>query len=310
MVRPAFVAMTLRERKHDLSQVRQRILSVTADNRKNLTSLPDPPMENRMTYETIEIKAEGAIDWLTLNRPDCLNAINPLMCDELQHYFGSLQFNHAVRVVVMRGAGRAFCAGYDLTEAAGVSAGPVRGMRFQRQVSEIFMRMHRAPQPIICLAHGATTGGGFAFALAADVRIVADDVKMNVAMVKIGLTGCDVGISYFLPRAVGQTIAAELMMTGRFIHADRALAVGLVSEVVNPSKLEACGRAMATDMLNASPLGLRLTKEGLRLAADAGNLEAAVALEDRGQILCANAGFFEEGIAAFQQQRAPQYADD
>ena len=262
-----------------------------------------------MSYETIEIKKEGAIDWLTLNRPDRLNAMNPLMCDELQDYFGTLQFDHTVRVVILSGAGRAFCAGYDLKEAAGVSIGPVPGMRFQRQVSEIYMRMHRAPQPIVCLAHGATTGGGFAFALASDVTIVTPDVKMNVAMVKVGLTGCDVGISYFLPRAVGRSIAAELMMTGRFIDAERAMSLGLVSEIVDKSELEASGRAMANDMLNASPMGLRLTKEGLRLATDAGSLEAAVALEDRGQILCANAGFFEEGIAAFQQRRAANYED-
>jgi len=262
-----------------------------------------------MSYETIEIKKEGAIDWLTLNRPDRLNAMNPLMCDELQDYFGTLQFDHAVRVVILSGAGRAFCAGYDLKEAAGVSTGPVPGMRFQRQVSEIYMRMHRAPQPIVCLAHGATTGGGFAFALASDVTIVTPDAKMNVAMVKVGLTGCDVGISYFLPRAVGRSIAAELMMTGRFIDAERAMSLGLVSEIVDKSELEASGRAMANDMLNASPMGLRLTKEGLRLATDAGSLEAAVALEDRGQILCANAGFFEEGIAAFQQRRTANYED-
>ena len=87
--------------------------------------------------------------------------------------------------------------------------------------------MRRCPQPIICLAHGATTGGGLAFALASDVRIISDDAKINVAMVKVGLTGCDVGISYFLPRSVGQSVAAELMMTGRFITPDRALSLGL-----------------------------------------------------------------------------------
>lgn len=263
-----------------------------------------------MAYTTIGIEKEGAVDWLTLNRPERLNVINPLMCDELQDYFGRLQFDHTVRVVVLRGAGRAFCAGYDLDETDGVVAGPVTGMRFQRQVSEIFMRMHRAPQAIICLAHGATTGGGLAFALAADVRIAANGVKMNVAMVKVGLTGCDVGISYFLPRAVGQSVAAEMMMTGRMVGAERALRTGLVSEVVEPSNLDAAARAMASDMLHASPMGLRLTKEGLRLATDAGSLEAAVALEDRGQILCASAGFFEEGINAFKEQRAPNYRDD
>jgi enoyl-CoA hydratase/carnithine racemase len=262
-----------------------------------------------MTYQTITVVHDGATDWLTLNRPDQLNAINPQMCDELQDYFGALQNNHAVRVVVLAGAGRAFCAGYDLKDAAGVSAGPVAGLRFQRQVSEVYMRMRRCPQPIICLAHGATTGGGFAFVLAADVRIIADDTRMNVAMVKVGLTGCDVGISYFLPRAVGLSIAAELMMTGRMIDAARAERLGLVSAVVAKEQLREAGHEMADDMLKTSPLGLRLTKEGLKLSIDAGSLEAVVALEDRGQILCASAGFFDEGISAFLEKRPGEFAD-
>ena len=263
-----------------------------------------------MAYETISIKHDGAIDWLCLNRPDRLNVINPLMCDELQDYFGGLLRNNKVRVIILHGAGRAFCAGYDLKDADRVSEGPIIGMNVQRQVSEVFFRMRRCPQPIICLAHGATTGGGFAFALASDVRIVARDVRMNVAMIKVGLTGCDVGISYFLPRAVGQSIAAELMMTGRFISPERALALGLVSEVVESDQLLAAGRQLADDMLKTSPLGLRLTKEGLRLATDAPSLEAAMALEDRGQILCASAGFFKEGIAAFREGRAASYSDE
>lgn len=262
-----------------------------------------------MDYTTIAITHDGAVDWLCLNRPDRLNTITPEMCDELQHYFEGLERTQSVRVVVLRGAGRAFCAGYDLKSAGPVSDGPVVGMRVQRQVSEVFMRMRRCPQPIICLAHGATTGGGLAFALASDVRIAARDVKMNVAMVKVGLTGCDVGISYFLPRAVGSSVAAEMMMTGRMVTAERALAVGLVSEVVEPDALEAAGRAMAADMLKTSPMGLRLTKEGLRLNLDAPSLEAAVALEDRGQILCASAGFFKEGIDAFLEQRPARYPD-
>ena len=132
---------------------------------------------------------------------------------------------------------------------------------------------------------------------------------MNVAMAKVGLTGCDVGISYFLPRAVGRSVAAELMMTGRFVNAERALNLGLVAEIVGMENLEGSGRKMANDMLNLSPMGLRLTKEGLRMASDAGSLEAAVALEDRGQILCASAGFFEEGIAAFKERRVAHYND-
>lgn len=263
-----------------------------------------------MPYQTLTVDHLDGIDRLTLNRPDRLNAINPQMCDELQDYFGSLQFNHEVRVVLLEGSGRAFCAGYDIKDAGGVSGGPVPGLRFQRQVSEVYMRMHRCPQPIICLAHGATTGGGLAFALASNVRIITPDTRMNVAMVKLGLTGCDVGISYFLPRAVGPSIAAELMMTGRFIDAERAERLGLVSAVVAKEELAATGLEMANDMLKTSPLGLRLTKEGLRISVDAASLEAVVALEDRGQILCASAGFFDEGIDAFMTKRTANYADD
>jgi enoyl-CoA hydratase/carnithine racemase len=262
-----------------------------------------------MSYTTISIAHEGAIDWLTLNRPERLNAITPQMCDELIDYFRGLMTDERVRVVMLRGAGRAFCAGYDLHAAADVSAGAATGMRVQRQVAQVFQLMRRCPQPVICLAHGAATGGGFAFILASDVRVITPETRMNVAMVKVGMTGCDVGISYFLPRSVGQSVAAELMMTGRFLEPARAERLGLVSAVVDANTLEETGRALARDMLATSPLGLRLTKDGLNFAIDAPSLEAAAALEDRGQILCATAGLFAEGISAFLEKRAPDYPD-
>jgi len=259
-------------------------------------------------YETIQVETKGSVDWLTLNRPERLNAINPMMCEELQDYFGRLPKTPKVRVVILKGAGRAFCAGYDLLEAVNIAeANAVDGIRFQRQVSEIYMRMRRCPQPIICLAHGATTGGGLAFALASDIRIIEKNTKMNVAMIKIGLTGCDVGISYFLPRSVGSSIAAELMMTGRFIDAERAEKINLVSEVVDIDDLEDAGTKMAEDMLKSSPMGLHFTKEGLNISVNASSLESVVALEDRGQILCSTAGYFKEGIDAFRQKRVPDY---
>ena len=262
-----------------------------------------------MKYETISVSKERGLDRLTLQRPDKMNAINPQMCDELQHYFSALYTNHETRVVILNGAGKSFCAGYDIKDARGVSAGPVPGLRFQRQVSEVYLKMRRCPQPIICLGHGAAAGGGFAFLLASDVRIIRSDTRMNVAMAKIGLTGCDVGISYFLPRAVGQSVAAELMMTGRFLDAQRAERLGLVSAVVEGDDLAKEGDKIAAEMMKMSPLGLRLTKEGLNLSVDANSLEAAVAMEDRGQILCASAGFFEEGISAFLENRQATYRD-
>ena len=262
-----------------------------------------------MHYETIEITTDGAIEHLTLNRPDKLNTITPQMCDELQHYLDGLRGRHDIRVVLLRGAGRAFCAGYDLTAAEAVSEGPVIGMRVQEQVAEVYQRMRRCPQPIIALAHGAITGGGLAFLLASDIRVITPNARINVAMVKVGMTGCDVGISYFLPRSVGQSVAAELMMTGRFLEPARAERLGLVSAVVEAEDLEAEGLALARDMLRTSPLGLRMTKQGLNFAIDAPSLEAAAALEDRGQILCASAGHFAEGISAFLEKRDPQYDD-
>jgi len=262
-----------------------------------------------MNYTTISLEHENGIDWLTLNRPEKLNAINPTMCDELLDYFRGLETRQQTRIVLMRGAGRAFCAGYDLNAAEPVSEGPVIGMRVQKQISEVIRCMRRCPQPFIGLAQGAATGGGFAFLLACDVRIITPDIRMNVAMVKIGLTGCDIGISYFLPRSVGQSVAAELMMTGRFLTPQRAERLGLVSEIVPQEDLADAGRRMAEDMLKTSPLGLRLTKEGLNMAIDAPSLDAAAALEDRGQILCASAGFFQEGIASFLDKRDAHYQD-
>ena len=173
----------------------------------------------------------------------------------------------------------------------------------QRSISEIVMAMRRCPQPIVALIDGAAAGGGFALALASDVRIATPTLKMNAAFIRIGLSACDIGVSYFLPRMVGSSVAAELMLTGRFIRAERALGLGLVSAVVEADALEAEGELMVADMLGATPLGLRLTKECLNHSIDAGGLEAAVAMEDRNQILCAQGEDFREGVAAFLEKR-------
>jgi enoyl-CoA hydratase len=272
--------------------------------------MPDDPHASSLDYATIVVERDGGVDWLTLNRPERFNALNARLCAELQDYFGRLCADHTVRVVILRGAGRHFCAGYDLDELAALTGTPPSAMRTQRGVSEIIMRMRRCPQPIIALVHGAATGGGLALALAADVRYAATDCRMNVAMARIGMTGCDVGISYFLPRAVGASNAAEMMMSGRFVDAEKALRIGLVSLVAAAPDLEVEARGLAADMLEMSPFGLRLTKEGFNAAQDAGSLEAVIALEDRGQMLCAAAGHMEEGVAAFKQKRTPHYGDE
>jgi enoyl-CoA hydratase len=228
----------------------------------------------------------------------------------LQHYFGALYTDHSVRVVVLTGAGRGFCAGLDLKEDRITDeSGSVAGLRVQRRVSEIVMRMRRAPQPIIALINGPASGGGFALALASDIRIAAPAARMNAAFIRIGLTACDVGVSYFLPRLVGSALASELLLTGRFIDAQRAQQVGLVSQVVAQEELLSAGRSLAQEILGNSPVGVRLTKECLNMSIDAGSLEAVIAMEDRQQILVAQTGDMREGVGAFLEKRKPEYHD-
>ena len=218
-------------------------------------------------------------------------------------------------MVVLTGAGNAFCAGLDLKETTGSGNRDGRrsigaGLTSQREISEIVMAMRRCPQPIVACVNGAAAGGGFALALASDIRIATPNVRMNAAFIRIGLSACDVGVSYFLPRMVGASVAAELLLTGNFIDAARAERLGLVSRVVPDAELEAAAQELADDMLRNSPIGLRLTKECLNASLDAGSLEQVIALEDRTQILCTRTADFREGITAFLQKRTPEYGDE
>jgi len=150
-----------------------------------------------MDYTTLQVERRDHVTWLTLNRPDALNAMNGLLVRELRHFLSGLSEDPDTRVVVLRGAGRAFCAGLDLKESrpAGDDAatGSVQaGLRSQRQISELVILMRRAPQPIIACVHGPACGGGFALALGADVRIAGESARMNAAFIRIGLSACDV----------------------------------------------------------------------------------------------------------------------
>ncbi len=260
-------------------------------------------------YESINIERRGQVDWLTLNRPQSLNALTTPMVTELRDYFGSLYENRDVRIVVMRGAGRAFCAGLDIKAADSREhdAPFGGGMGFQGYLAEVYIRMRRCPQPIIALVQGPACGGGFSFVLASDIRIAGESARMNAAFIRIGLSACDMGSSYFLPRLVGTSVASELMLTGRFINAQRALSTGLVSEVVPDAELANAAQGYIDDMLTTSPMGLRLTKEGLNLAIDAPGLEAAMAIENRNQLMCSRTNDAREGMRAFIEKRKPEY---
>jgi enoyl-CoA hydratase/carnithine racemase len=263
-----------------------------------------------MAYETLELRREGGVLWCTLNRPDALNAFNVKFVDEYRDLLDGLRGDASVRVVVLRGAGRAFCAGLDLKETGfGGDGGVSDSLRGQRRISQIAIEMRRLPQVFVACVHGAACGGGFMLALASDLRIAGESARMNAAFIKLGLSGCDVGVSYLLPRLVGASVASELILTGRFLHAERARELGLVASVVPDEELEAEARRFVADLLRATPLGLRLSKEALNASLDMGSLEAVVAMEDRNQVLCARSQDFREGVRAFLEKREPVFQD-
>jgi enoyl-CoA hydratase/carnithine racemase len=268
------------------------------------------PLPERTDMEDIlDIQQQGGVLRLTMNRPERLNALNPALATALRECFQGLYRRNDIRVVILQGAGASFCAGLDLKEQQpGKEVGTSDMLAVQYSIRDIMLAMRRCPQPIISIMQGAASGGGFALALASDIRLATPDARMNASFLRIGLTGCDMGVSYFLPRMVGSSVAAQYLLTGRFMDAARAHALGLVSTVAPLSELQQEAQALADDMLRTTPLGLRLTKEALGLSLDMGSLEAVMAMEDRQQVLCTQTEDFQEGLQAFLQKRPPHYS--
>jgi enoyl-CoA hydratase/carnithine racemase len=254
------------------------------------------------------IDERDGVAWLTMNRPERLNALNADLTDALRTYFQGLEDRADIRVVVLQGAGRGYCAGLDLKDRTGAAPRDVQqGLAGQKAIRDIMIAMRECPQPIISIVQGAAAGGGLGIALASDIRLCTPEARFNAAFIKIGVSGCDMGSSYFLPRMVGASLAAEMLLTGRFLHADRAYAMGFVSKVGPLAEIEAEARQLVSEMLNATPLALRLTKDCMNHNIDAPGLRAAIAMEDRNQILCTRGGDFNEGITAFLEKRKPRY---
>ena len=262
-------------------------------------------------FHGLSIERRDGIEIATLNRPEALNTMTMAMIDGLLAYFQGLHERTDVRVVILRAEGRAFCAGLDLKEwVDGMTTRTVADvLKVQRRVAGVMKLMRSCPQPIIGLGHGIAAGGGFSLLLATDVRYASPSLRMNAAYIKIGLGGCDVGSSYFLPRLVGQSVASEFLLTGRFMDAERALRVGLVSEIVPEDKLLETGLTLADDMLATAPMGLRLTKDALNLNIDAAGIDAAMAVEDRQQVMMISTEDHRESVAAFIAKRPPVYRD-
>ncbi len=263
-------------------------------------------------------RAEGdgadGIRVLTLDRPERLNAMNLPLIDDLHSALEEVRADDEARVLILTGAGRGFCAGLDLIDlspdgsAPGEGRGRVqRGMDLQQRIATLVPALRGLRIPVIAAVNGAASGGGLALALACDVRIAARSARFNVAFVRIGLSGCDIGVSWLLPRWIGASRAFELLLTGRMVESDEADRIGLVTRVVDDSALMEAAMTTARQICANSPTGVWMTKEVMWSQLEVGSLQAGIDLENRTQIMTSFTEDMGEAVGAFLQKRPPAY---
>lgn len=278
-----------------------------------------------MDFKTIKFQLRGdGIAILTLNRPEKLNAISFQMEEELHYILEQLMVNLDCRILIIRGEGRAFSAGTDLQEGLilnskkkpegyekfyflNVSEPLKRKIYHQWRITQIIMKMRKIPQPIISAVHGSIAGGGLGFAMASDIRIAGEDANFINASINIGLTGADMGSSYFLPRLVNLSRAAEIIYSGRGVPAEEALKIGFISKVVKNERLLEEAVKLAEVLLTKSPLGLRMTKEALNLSLDSPSLNNILQFENSSIVLSFSSKDVNEAASAFFAKRQPHY---
>lgn len=266
--------------------------------------------------ECITYERKGQVGILTLNRPERLNAINHDLLRALRGFWQDRFRDYDCRVIIVTGAGRGFCAGLDLKASAEQGSwqpnvGPVQDVyTFQSDLADMVTRMRRAPQPIIAAVNGPATGGGLSVAIASDVRIATPTAMFACSYINLGLSGCDVGSSYHLPKIVGASYSADMIYSGRLVPAAEAKEIGLVSKIVEPHGLMPTAIAQAEEWIRrSSPFGLRLSKEVLNETVTGISMENALKLENRTQIMAGQTADSREARAAWLEKRDPQWQD-
>jgi enoyl-CoA hydratase len=255
---------------------------------------------------------EEGVTRLTLHRPDRLNAMNTELIGQLHEALADIAVDRACRVVVLTGHGRGFCAGLDLggygdpPGAQGVGQVETT-FATQTQIASLVPRLRSLPQPVIAAVNGPAAGGGLALALACDIRIAAASARFNVAFVRLGISGCDIGVSWMLPRLIGASRAWELMLTGRIVESQEADRIGLVLRVVPDDELLESALQTARLIVANSPWGVRMTKEVMWSQLEVGSLQAGIDLENRTQVLSSMTGDMREAVAAFFEKRPPRF---
>jgi len=278
--------------------------------RKNLTEtcLPETAM-NQELIETIS----GGIATITLNRPESRNSLTPAMMKGLAEALPRLAADPAVRVVVLTGAGRAFCAGGDVKSfAARAGGGAVAVESFEDRVNDLRSRMemvrwlHEMPKPTLAVIPGPAAGAGLSMALACDMRIAADDAKMTTAFSKVGLSG-DFGGSYFLNQLVGAARARQMYFTAEVVKADEALRIGLVNRVVPYEQLDKAAADYAQELLALPTIAVGYMKKNLNTGLRS-NLSDVLDSEATNMIRTFETQDHKGAAKAFVEKRAPQFS--
>lgn len=250
---------------------------------------------------------------VTLDRPERLNALSMSLVSAVKEAFSSLHRDRSVDAVVLTGAGRGFCAGADLSfepdpapDAEG--RGPVGAVyRSQEHLAEMILAIHECDKPVVAAVDGAAVGGGLAIALACDLRVATPSATFGSAFIRVGLSSCDVGVSYFLPRLVGPTRAAELMLTGRHFSGEEADRFGLLNRLVDGHDLLPTAIELARSVGANTEYGVWMTKRGMWLGIDAPSLRHAIELENRTQVLGTFTGNMARAAEAFIAKREPDW---
>jgi len=278
-----------------------------------------------LEFETLKWELrESRIGIVTLHRPDNLNAISYQMVEDFHQLADFLMTNLDCRVLILRSEGKVFSAGTDLKDGNQIALRKTyepykkfyflnvnevikKKVYFQHRISQFYIKMRRISQPIICLIQGPAVGAALSLTLASDIRIAGPRATFVNAVINLGLVGVDVGSSYFLPRLIGMSRAAELIYTGRICDAEEALKIGLISKIVDEDNLLNIGIEMGENLLNKSSLGLRMTKDAINLSMDVPSIETLLQLENTSQDVCGTSKDLLEGSTAFLQKRTPKY---
>lgn len=267
----------------------------------------DPPQLETLSLEA----ARGDVVVMRINRPERMNSQTVRMFHEHGIVARALRDSHA-RALIITGAGeRAFCAGFDLAELDVITTMGVRDfLKFQEIATGGIAALRALPFPVIAAIHGPATGGGFALALSADVRLAAPTAKFAASFVKVGLSAGELGTSWNLSRLVGPGRAAEIMYTARVVGAGEAERIGLVNRVVPSERLLDEALELATAMAANSPSGVTFSKRAIQRNLEIGSYRAAMELENRGQALLTRTPDMPEALAAFEQRRPPHFTGE